>query len=197
MTTQWTDMRGRVWSTELTVGTIARVRQLAGVNLLAILEDTRVLDQLLDDPVAFASTLWAVSKPQAVERGIDEEQFAELLVGEVTAQAVTALVEGILGFFQPPRRDLLRQVWTKIRAARTAAVELSRTKVDSPALDQAIQQALAAASTAIDQRLSALGKSSTNSPESSASIPVPTAGANSSGWLAPDAPTTGPKPRSC
>lgn len=168
MTTQWTDKAGRAWSTEISVGSIARARQLAGVNLLDVLDDPGLIERLLDDPVLFATTLWAVSKPQAAERGISEEQFAELLVGDVAAQAVTALVEGIIGFFQPPRRDLLRQVWAKLVATREAAVELARTKVTSPALDQAIRRAMEETSAEIDRRLSALGRSSTNLPDSSA-----------------------------
>jgi membrane-bound ClpP family serine protease len=133
-----------------------------------VLDDTQLIERLLDDPVLFATTLWAVSKPQAVERGINEEQFAELLVGDVTANAVTALIEGIIGFFQPPRRDLLRQLWTKLVVTREAAVELAKTKVTSPAMDQAIQRAMAAMSDEIDRKLNELGKSSTSSPESPA-----------------------------
>lgn len=166
--THWQDKSGRSWSTEISVGTIARTRQMASVNLLDVLDNTKLLEQLLDDPVLFATTLWAVSKPQATEKGVSEEQFAELLVGDVAANAATALIEGIIGFFQPPRRDLLKQVWTKLVTTRAAAVELAKTKVDSAAMDQAIQRAMNAASEAIDRELSELGRLSTNSPESPA-----------------------------
>ncbi len=60
MSTQWTDKTGRSWSTEISVGAIARTRQLAGVNLLDVLDNTQLLERLLDDPVLFATTLWAV-----------------------------------------------------------------------------------------------------------------------------------------
>ncbi len=94
----------------------------------------------------------------------------EATVQDVNRQAITgrtALIEGIIGFFQPPRRDLLRQVWTKLLAMRNTAVELAKTKVTSAAMDEAIQRTLAATGAEIDRRLSELGKSSTSSPASS------------------------------
>ena len=169
---QWTDREGRQWSTAISVNTIKRVRDLAGVNLLAVFEGP-LLQQLAEDPVLLVNTLYAVSKAQADERRLTDEAFGELLVGDTIEDAAAALVRGIADFFPQDRRGVLLRLWTATLRTRTEATRLATAKLDSPLVTQAIDAAIRQASETIDQRLLSLAGPSGNSPESSASTPVP------------------------
>ena len=110
----WTDSEGRRWSTAITVGTLKRVRDLVDVNLLDVFDGV-LLGRLADDPVLLANTLYAVCKPQADERNVDDEAFGELLVGDAIEDAAQALVHGIASFFPQGRRAALTSLWTKLK----------------------------------------------------------------------------------
>jgi len=172
----WTDSEGRRWSTAITVGTLKRVTNLVDVNLLDVF-DGILIGRLADDPVLLANTLYAVCKPQADERGVDDTAFGELLVGDTIEAAATALVHGLAGFFPSGRRAALTSLWTKLQRAQTATITMATGKLDSPLMDQAIQAEIRKMEAEIDrqieQALASSGSTSGSSPESSASTPVP------------------------
>ncbi len=169
--TTWTDSSGNSWSCTITVSTVKRVQQLTGINLMEAFEG--LLMTLADDPVQLANVLYVVCKPQADERKITDEQFGELLAGDVIESATAAFVQGLIDFFPNQRRQVLKQIWAKTQKARQALTDLATEKVDSPAMDAAIANQLQQASQEIDRKLAELGSSSGNSPESSASTPAP------------------------
>ncbi len=102
-----------------------------------------------------------------------DEQFGELLTGDVIDAATAAFVQGLIDFFPNQRRQVLKQIWAKTQKARQSLTDLATEKVDSPAMDAAIARQLQEASLEIDRKLAELGSSSGNSPASSASIPAP------------------------
>jgi len=171
----WLDRDGRRWSTAVTVTTLKRVRDLVGVNLLDVFDGV-LLGRLADDPVLLANTLYAVCKPQADERGVDDLTFGELLVGDTIEQAAEALVHGIADFFPRGRKAALRSLWTKFRKAQTQTLAMATGRLDSQLMDQAIQAEIQKLATEIDRRieqaLTSSGGTSGSSPESSASIPA-------------------------
>lgn len=159
----------------MTVGTLKRVRDLVDVNLLDVFDGV-LLTRLADDPVLLANTLYAVCKPQADERGVTDEAFGELLVGDTIERAAEALVHGIAGFFPSGRRAALTSLWTKLQRAQTETLTMATGKLDSPLMDQAIQAEIQKMATEIDRRieqaLTNSGDTSGNSPGSSASTPA-------------------------
>lgn len=171
----WTDSEGRRWSTAVTVGTLKRVRDLIDVNLLDVF-DGALLARLADDPVLLANTLYAVCKPQADERGVSDEAFGELLVGDAIEDAAQALVHGIASFFPSGRKAALTSLWTKLKRAQIETLTMATGKLDSPLMDQAIQAEIRKMEAEIDRRieqaLTSSGSTSGSSPESSASIPA-------------------------
>jgi len=169
--TTWTDASNNSWSCAITVATVKRVQQLAGINLLEAFDG--LLMTLADDPIQLANVLYVVCKPQADERKITDEQFGESLAGDVIESATNAFVQGLIDFFPSQRRQVLKQIWAKTQKARQSLTDLATEKVDSPAMDAAIAHQLQEASLEIDRKLAELGSSSGNSQDSSASIPAP------------------------
>ena len=181
----WTDGEGRTWSTAINVNSVKRAQQLVNVNLLQVF-DGDLLNRLADDPVLLVNTLYAVCKPQADERGVTEEQFGEILVGDTIEQAAEALVRGIIDFFPKDRRPVLNRLWTKTQGMNQAALELMGTKIDSAQVDQLVAATLEHASREFDSHVQkelaklteepaepASGSSSGNWPASSVSNQAP------------------------
>ena len=159
----WTDGEGRRWSTTITVGTLKRVQELVDVNLLDVFDGV-LLNRLADDPVLLANTLYAVCKPQADQRNIDDLAFGELLVGDTIEAAAEALVRGLSLFFPQQRRTALASLWAKMSRARSAMLDMATAKLDSPQMDQAIQVEIERAGAEMDRRLaSVLNPSGTGS----------------------------------
>ncbi|RMF73574.1 MAG: hypothetical protein D6744_15460 [Planctomycetota bacterium] len=148
------------------------MKNLVGVNLLEVF-DGELLARLADDPVLLVNTLYAVCRPQAEERGISDETFGELLVGDAIEAAAAALVRGIADFFPKDRRTVLMRLWAATQKTRSEAIRMATAKLDSPLIDEAIKKAVQQSSDEIDRRLRSFGDSSGSSPESSASIPDP------------------------
>jgi len=171
----WTDRQDRRWSTAITVGPLKRVRDLVDVNLLDVFDGV-LLGRLADDPVLLANTLYAVCKPQADERGVSDEAFGELLVGDAIEDAAQALVHGIACFFPQGRRAALTSLWTKLKHVQTETLTMATGKLDSPRMDEAIKAEIRKMEAEIDRRieqaLANSGSTSGSSPESSVSTPA-------------------------
>lgn len=114
---EFVDASGNAWQVRVDVSTIKRVRDKYGIDLAKILSSQKDLMKLADDVVLLVDTLFAVVNQQAVERGIDAEQFACSLSGDVIEHATNALMEAIIDFFPQGRRTILRQLWEKVREA--------------------------------------------------------------------------------
>ncbi|MCR9218211.1 MAG: hypothetical protein NXI14_13545, partial [bacterium] len=70
------DNQGREWTVEITVAAIKRVRGLAGVDLMEVLEGSNgLIEKLVRDPVLLCDVIYAACKPQADERQVTDETF--------------------------------------------------------------------------------------------------------------------------
>jgi hypothetical protein len=148
----WKDREGRRWPTPISVTTIARVKEATGVNLLEIVEG-KLLLRFLDDPLLLVDVLLVVCKPTADERSVSKDAFGDLFVGDVTVDAVQALVQGLLDFFPSDRREVIERLWKATERAQAEAVRMATDKLNSPLVEQAITEAIRKASDEIDQRL--------------------------------------------
>jgi hypothetical protein len=158
----WQDATGRTWSSAINVNTIKRVRDLVGVDLVDCFDGT-LFNKLAEDPVLLVGTLHAICKPQAEGRGVSEEAFVELLVGDCITEAVNALVMGLVDFFPKERRGVLARLWATNQKARTAAAQMADRKMDSPLMEKILQEKISEMDAEIDQRLQDLLKSGSES----------------------------------
>lgn len=137
----FTDKAGRVWTLDVTVACVERVRSLASFDPMSIVEP-KAIDSLINDPVVLCDVLYAAIKPQADSLGVTDEQFGQSLGGDELDAALSALLEELVGFFRPAQREVLRSMLGKIREVETRAAALAMTRLSDPSLDRKIDQLL-------------------------------------------------------
>ena len=74
------DGAGDAWEIELTVSTVARVRDLAGVDLLepAVNPESNVFTEQLNNLETLGAVIRALCEPQAVARGLSPVSYTHL-----------------------------------------------------------------------------------------------------------------------
>lgn len=147
------DCEGRRWQVRVTAGTLLRVSDLCGVDLLEAVGGP-LMERILSEPAELCRIVAAVCRPEADRRGISEADFLDSLAGDSVAQARDALMEAVVDFFPSPQER---------RARGTLLAEMRR----------AIAKAMAEMETQFsEERVRSLvesGDTSTSSPASSAS----------------------------
>ena len=162
------DTAGRSWNVEVNVAAIKRVRGLAQVNLLEIIEGT-LIEKLVRDPVLLCDCLYALCKPQADERQppVTDEEFGRAMAGDAIEHATAALLEELVSFCPSPRdRKNLGRVLDATKKVMDKARDVIEAKLESGELEKAAEQALA-------QLDETQNDSSGNAPASSGSIHPP------------------------
>lgn len=167
------DNSGREWSIEITVAAIKRVRGLAGVDLMEVLEGSSgLIEKLVRDPVLLCDVIYAACKPQADERQVSDEAFGASMAGDAIEHATAALLEELVDFCPSPRdRANLGRVLKATREVMEKARDVVERRIDElidgGALERAVLEAVPPTVEA------AAGGSSGNAPASSGSIQPP------------------------
>ena len=155
----WKDQNGREWSTAVTVTTVKRVKDLAGV-LLTDAADTDLIERLYLDVMLLADTLYAVCEPQAREWSVTADQFGELLAGDTIDRACQSLMRDVVDFFQSGRRGQVTKIWAAAQKVEAERMKLLDAKLTTEQIDSLIQQAAIRAEAEIDRKLAEAGGSS-------------------------------------
>ncbi len=161
------DNKDREWTVEVNVSTVKRVRDVAQIDLLGVL-DGSLLETLTRDPITLCNCIYAVCKPQADKAGISDEEFGASMAGDAIDDATAALLDEIVSFSPNPRdRAALGKVIATTRNAMEKARDVVQSRLESGALDEAVQKAIDKA----ERELEAPGLSSGDARASSASTP--------------------------
>ena len=91
----FTDTQGRPWTITLNVDAIRRVRSVLNINLLEAIEG-RLLERLITDPVLLCDILFVVIQPEAVTKGISDEDFGRAMAGDAIHAATTSFLEELV-----------------------------------------------------------------------------------------------------
>jgi len=172
---EFADVKGEKWEVRITAGTIKRVSDLMdGVDLGQPLVGDPPFLTRFDTEIPFkANVLYAVLRPQCEARDITDEQFAELLEGEVLYEASVAFWEELADFFQSLQRtEVVKAIRRQMEIVRRG-VEMMTEKIEGPAFDGAITRKLKEVSDQIDAELAELGDSAVSTPPSPDVIPSP------------------------
>lgn len=141
----FTDNAKRSWTVEINVAAIKRVRDLAHVDLLEIVEG-KLIERLIRDPILLCDVVYAACKPQADERGVSDEEFGRAMAGDAIEHATAALLEELVSFCPSPRdRKNLGRVLEATNRVMDKARDLIEERLESDQLDRIVQQALASA----------------------------------------------------
>ena len=158
------DNAGRTWTVQINVDAIKRVRDLAEVNLLEVIEG-KLLERLISDPVLLCDVIYSVCKPEADAKTITDTDFGRAMAGDAIDGATTALLEELVDFFPQGRRRVLAKALAKLRKFETAALNAVEVRLDSPELEQRLAAQMAAL------QAESPANSSGSAPASSASSP--------------------------
>jgi len=167
------DNQGREWTVEITVAAIKRVRGLAGVDLMEVLEGSNgLIEKLVRDPVLLCDVIYAACKPQADERQISDEAFGASMAGDAIEHATAALLEELVDFCPSPRdRANLGRVLKATRDVMDKARDVVERRIDELIDGGALERAvLEAVPPTVEV---AAGGSSGSAPASSVSIQPP------------------------
>ncbi len=155
------DNSGRTWTVTINVDAIKRVKSLLDVNLLEAVEG-KLLERFVSAPILLCDVIYCICKPEADAKEITDEDFGKAMAGDAIDCATTALLEELVDFFPPQRRQLLTKALGKLRKLESMALTAAEARLDSPELEQRMEALL-----------KETGDSSGSSPESSGSIPAP------------------------
>jgi hypothetical protein len=137
------DNAGRTWTVQINIGTMKRVRDLAKVNLLEVVEG-KLLEKLISDPVLLCDVIYCVCKPEADSKNISDEDFGRAMAGDAIDHATTALLEELVDFFPQGKRRVLGKALAKLRKLEAAALTAVETRLESPELEQRLTAELLA-----------------------------------------------------
>jgi hypothetical protein len=98
------DTQGRAWEVTVNYGAMRRVRDSLSVNLMELVGGP-LLERVTADPVLLIDILYWVLKPQADERKITPDDFAEIFDGDSVYAASMALRESVINFFPKDKRE--------------------------------------------------------------------------------------------
>jgi hypothetical protein len=149
------DTAGRQWRIIVNVRSIRRVRDMAGIDLMQSAGGD-LLGRIASDPVLLVDILWALCEPQATAAGITADDFAEAMLGDAIAEATTAFLGDLVGFFPSQTRSLLQRVLDAAATQQVKAQHLADAKI-----------------TELLARLQTSGASSPSAPGSTDSTPSP------------------------
>jgi hypothetical protein len=153
------DAKGQTWGLSVHVGSIHRVRDLVGVNLLEVVEG-KLLERLASDPETLVNVIYALCKPEADKQNITDVQFGESLVGDAIDGATKALYEALTDFFPSRQRQLMAKALAKTNQWQDRALAKGLEMLDSPELDAKLEKLLNSSSTSL------LGSSESTPPPS-------------------------------
>jgi hypothetical protein len=137
------DNAGRNWTVQINVDTIKRVRDLAKVNLLEVVEG-KLLERLVSDPVLLCDLIYCVCQPEADAKNVSDEDFGRAMAGDAIDGATTALLEELVDFFPQGKRRVLGKALAKLRSLESAALTAVEARLESPELEKRMAAELAA-----------------------------------------------------
>lgn len=164
----WTDdsPTPQDWSTKINVSIVERVKELTDILLTDCVDGTDLVARLNMDVILLANVLYAICKPQCDARGMTDEQFGELLAGDVLEKAYKSLMEDLTLFFPSRRRVAMEKTRTATEQLEAEQIKLMEAKLTPEQIDKLIQRELEPIAKKIDEHLGELGTESGKSPES-------------------------------
>lgn len=129
----WHDTTGRSWATNINVGTIRRVREITGRNLMD-LAGGELAAEVMGDPCLLCDILYAIHKPEAEKLGVTDAQFGEALAGDSIEEATDALMAELIDFFpNRQRRELLANAMKAAKEQEAQAIEKAKGELQKSA----------------------------------------------------------------
>ncbi len=163
---QFKDNAGRIWTVDINVATLKRVRGLTGVDLMQVIEGT-LIEKFIRDPVLLCDVVYAVCKPEADAAKVSDEDFGKAMAGDAIEAATQALLDELISFCPSPRdRANLGRVLQATNRVMEKARDVTEKRIETLTSEGELDKL-------VNRLLETSGRSSTSAPEPSASTPGP------------------------
>ncbi len=163
---QFKDNAGRIWTVDINVATLKRVRGLTGVDLMQVIEGT-LIEKLIRDPVLLCDVVYAVCKPEADAAKVSDEEFGKAMAGDAIEAATQAVLDELISFCPSPRdRANLGRVLQATNRVMEKARDVTEKRIETLTSEGELDKL-------VTRLLETSGSSSTSAPELSASTPGP------------------------
>lgn len=127
----FTDADGRRYVVRVSVGTRRKLIAALGIDIAKLIDEKfSLLEKITGDLETMVNVLWVTVEDQARAHGLDEQRFAESLLGDCVFDAGRVLCLAIADFF--PDRDVraaVREVMKTAWQVNRRATELAGAKV--------------------------------------------------------------------
>jgi len=121
------DNKDQVWTIQIDVGSIRRVKANTGVNLLAIDQptdthpDAPLFTSLSVDELLLCEVIFSLLYAEKEQRGISDDDLAARFEGDVLLRAVEAFWRSLIDFFQKRgRTDTARMLTANLELIQKA-----------------------------------------------------------------------------
>ena len=163
---QFKDNAGRIWTVDINVATLKRVRGLTGVDLMQVIEGT-LIEKFIRDPVLLCDAVYAVCKPEADAAKVSDEEFGKAMAGDAIEAATGAVLDELISFCPSPRdRANLGRVLQATNRVMEKARDVTEKRIETLTSEGELDKL-------VNRLLKTSGSSSTSAPEPSASTPGP------------------------
>lgn len=150
------DTVGDEWDVRVSIGSLRRAIDIAGVDLLNLFgaesepspedseEDSQPpIARFFTDFDALGRTLYAVVQRDAEKRGVSMDDFLERLGGDVIEEARRALLESCVDFYpSPAQRRAFRNIVAEVRRVYANAIEEMEKAADPESLRGAFAEGI-------------------------------------------------------
>ena len=131
------------WQVKVNAVSLARVEDAIGVSFSDAKDDDGPFIRIACDAMFAFRVAFVLCEAQIKERGLDDEQFSERLVGDALGRAQQAVLSGIVDFMPTEsRRTAARQVMESLAAVERATIEHSSKALAGIDIDAAVKEAV-------------------------------------------------------
>jgi len=140
---EFLDSKGRPWHIEINLDTIELVKADCGVNVLDIADpDSDLLKELAVFPMLVGKILFAALSDEAKTKEVDAKEFRRSIGGEAFQKGYDALLDEVILFSPPRRRQILQAVRDKNREVEEEGISLAMQKLSDPNLKTQAMEAM-------------------------------------------------------
>lgn len=137
------DDKGRDWDLSISLGTARRLHREEVVSLIGDKDSFERLIYVLADPVAMLDVIWAIVKPEAVKREIDQSDFEEAIGTSSLADAIDCVRKSIENFIQgldPNMHKVFAKGWEQILQMADKRTEHALKMIEDPEILEKMEQ---------------------------------------------------------